>query len=281
MDTLTQLPFEEITSKDNQHIKLAASLHEKKYRKEHNLILFEGKTIIEEALKRNLEIESLFFQKEDIFNEIKTEFPSKEFQAFKLNQELMQKIATTDSAPPLIAIFKKPQMPDLLADAQLKNKTGNLFLYCENIQDPGNLGSIIRTAFSAGVEMIYLSPDCADIFNPKTIRSSMGTMFCGPIVYKELKDVKTSLVNFSSQNQTSYEILGTSSHAQRTYQEISVNNLKNFMLLVGNESKGLKKESLEACTMNIKIEMANNIESLNVLAATSIILFDLKNKVKN
>lgn len=280
----------EIVSKDNQHVKLACSLHEKKYRKEKNLILFEGKTLIEEALKRNIKIQTLFYFKDDVFEDFKKKHADKiNFEAYKVSLEIMEKISTTDSAPPLIAISEKPSFTDPLHnDSQLKlletlnsdKKVGNLFIYCENIQDPGNLGSIIRTAFSAGVEAVYLSHDCADVYNPKTLRSSMGTMFCGPVVYRDLSELKEQLKAFSSKNQTSYEIIGTSSYAETNFDEININKMKNLLLMVGNESKGLREESLKTCTMNIKINLENDIESLNVLSATSIILFDLKNKLK-
>ncbi len=289
--TVLQENNTEITSKDNQHVKLACSLHEKKHRKEEGLILFEGKVLIEEALKRKLSIKKLFYSKDKHFEDLKDNFANEleNIEVYKLSQELLEKISTTDSAPPLVAISEKPNFPDpvhsdeqlsLLDNSKTKNKTGNLFLYCENIQDPGNLGSIIRTAFSAGVEAVYLSHDCADIFNPKTLRSSMSSMFCGPVIYKDLGDLKNQLIDFSSKNQTSYEIIATSSHAEMNYDEININPMKNFVLLVGNESKGLREESLKACTMNIKINLENEIESLNVLAATSIILFGLKNKLK-
>lgn len=289
METLSLTEKEqnnELESKDNQHVKLACSLHEKKYRKEKNLILFEGITLIKEALKRKIKIKTLFYTKDSVIEEFQDENAS--YEIFKISDEIMKKISTTDSLPPLVAISEKPSFEDPLHnDSQLSllelnssdKKTGNLFVFCENIQDPGNLGSIIRTAFSAGATAIYLSHDCADIFNPKTLRASMGTMFCGPVVYKDLTDVREMLKSFSSKNQTSYEIIGTSSHAPIQYDEINVNKLKNIILLVGNESKGLREESLKTCTMNIKIDLENDIESLNVLSATSIILFDLKKKL--
>jgi len=280
----------EIVSKDNQHIKLACSLQEKKYRKETNLIIFEGRTLIDEAIKRKVKIKSLFYNKDSVLEEFNKDHPEKpEFEIYKISPELMEKISSTDSAPPLVAVSEKPYFADPLhTDSQLSllekssstKTTGNLFVYCENIQDPGNLGSIIRTAFAAGVETVYLSHDCADIFNPKTIRGSMGTIFCAPVIYKDLSDIKENLKAFSSLNKTSYEIIGTSSYAETSFDEININKLKNILLLVGNESKGLRDESLKACTMNVKINLENDIESLNVLSATSIILFDLKNKLK-
>ena len=269
----------EIASKDNQHVKLACSLQEKKYRKEENLIIFEGKTLIEEAIKRKLEIQSIFFEKESNIENI---FPNTNINFFKVSQEILEKISSTKTAAPLIAIAKKPEMQDPLKNnnpSETNKSTGEIFLFCENLQDPGNLGSIIRTAYAAGVKAIYLSPDCADIFNPKTIRSSMGAIFCGPIIYQEFATLKENFKSFCSQQETSYEVIATSSYANSSFDEININKMKNFLLLVGNESKGLKEETIKASTINTKIPLLNNIESLNVLSATSIILFDLKNKL--
>lgn len=292
METVTETEkgdINEIASKDNQQVKLACSLHEKKYRKEKNLILLEGVTLIKEVLKRKIKIHNLFYVKDSVLEEFKNNHPEeRNFEIYKVSPEIMEKISTTDTPSPLVAISDKPNFADplhhdeqlsLLKNENSEKQTGNLFIYGENIQDPGNLGSIIRTAFSAGVTAIYLSHDCADIFNPKTLRGSMGTMFCGPVIYKDLPEIKERLKTFSSENQTSYEIIGTSSYAETNYDEVNINKLKNIMLLIGNESKGLRDSSLQSCTMNVKIKLENNIESLNVLSATSIILFDLKNKL--
>lgn len=271
--------MQEITSKDNQNIKFAVSLHDKKARKKEKLCLLESKTVIQEALKRGNEITQIFFRDESLFEEMK-DLIQEATESFKIDQDLMAKIATTDSAPPIFAIMKSPEIKDpILDDSYDKITGGNLFLYCENVQDPGNLGSIIRTAFAAGVKSIYLSPSCVDVLNTKTIRSSMGTVFYGSIQYLELDELISKLKAKSTNGQASLEIIGTSPRAESFHSEIQFNPMKNILVLVGNESQGLKDNSLDLCTNLIKIPMENDVESINVLAATSVVLFDLKTKL--
>ncbi len=254
-----------IESKENQYIKLATLLHQKKGREQEGLFLLEGKTLVQEALKKNLTIKFAFVLDPVTLNEVELPY---DIQSFQLSEDLMARIATTDSPPPIVAIAKLPSFEDSLQDIE----QGNLFLYLENIADPGNLGSIIRTAFAAGVRSIYLSPGSVDVFNTKTLRSSMGIAFYGPIKYITLD----TLIEKLKQHSCSLEILGTCPRAETNYNEIQFSPLKNILLLVGNESHGLSDSAKELCTQLVQIPLANDVESLNILAATSIVLFGLK-----
>lgn len=256
----------EITSKENQQIKFVQSLQEKKNRKEHKLIIVEGKTIILEALKRNFKIKKIFVKDLKILDDCRHLFFDSEL--YYVSEEIMRKIATTDTAPPILAVFEMLQIEE-----NFDKDFSNIFLFAEDIQDPGNLGSIIRTAFGAGVAAIYLSPNSADIFNTKTIRSSMGAIFAGSIQYLDLETLITKLkIEF----QASCEIIGTSPRADFDYHQIAIKANKNFLLLVGNETRGLSQSAMDQCTTLVKIPLNKNIESLNVLAATSIILFKFR-----
>jgi len=271
---------DKITSKDNQQIKFVQSLHDKKTRKEAGLCIIEGKTILEDAISRNVEISKIFAREnfaveaDVIANKCKSDV-----ELFVVDEELMSKITTTDTAPPIIAIAKTKEFVDPIFDSASSIQASDIFLYCEDIQDPGNLGSIIRTAFAAGVKSIYLSPSSADIFNTKTIRSSMGTVFAGNINYIEISELLNKFQTKCQDEKLSCEILGTSSYSESSYNEIRVSQQKVFMLLVGNESRGLSKNAIDSCTQLVKIPMANNVESINVLAATSVVLFDLRHKL--
>lgn len=268
MQTVT----EEITSKENQFIKLAKSLHQKKDRNELNLFLIEGKNLLEEALKRNIKIKYLFYKDPKILSELQD--LASTTQNFQIDEELLGKISTTENPPPLVAIAEKPQIIDTL-DTKKTQNLSDIFLYCENIQDPGNLGSILRTAFAAGVQSIYLSDTSVDIYNSKVLRSSMGAVFCGSISYISLEELIHKLKEKSAQENKNLEIIGTSSHAPTSYQEINLNPRKNALVIVGNEAQGMSKEAESRCTQLVSIPLANEIESINVLAATSVILFSL------
>ncbi len=256
-----------IESKENQYIKLATLLHQKKGREQEGLFLLEGKTLVQEALKKELDIKFAFVINESTLTELDLPY---DIQSFQVNEDLMARIATTDSPPPIVAIAKIPTFQDSLDGIE----QSNLFLYLENIADPGNLGSIIRTAFAAGVRTIYLSPGSVDVFNTKTLRSSMGIAFYGPIKYIALEE----LIERLKSNSKSLEILGTCPRAETNYNEIQFSPFKNILLLVGNESHGLSDSAKNHCTQLVQIPLANDVESLNILAATSIILFGLNTK---
>jgi TrmH family RNA methyltransferase len=260
------LNIQVIGSKDNQYIRLAALLHQKKGREQEGLFLLEGKTLVQEALKKNLNIKFAFVTDTSTLSELDLPY---DIQSFEVNEDLMGKIATTDTPPPIVAIAELPVFGDALKGVEQKN----IFLYLENISDPGNLGSIIRTAFAAGVKSIYISPGSVDVFNPKALRSSMGTAFYGPIRYIGLPE----LIEKLKQHSSSLEILGTCPRAETNYSDMKFSAFKNILLLVGNESHGLSDSAKALCTQLVQIPLANDVESLNILAATSVVLFGLKN----
>jgi RNA methyltransferase, TrmH family len=267
-----QTVSEEITSKENQYIKLAKSLHQKKDRNELNLFLIEGKNLLEEALKRGIEIQYVFYDNEETIKNLNPQLKSSSL-SFLIDKDLLGKIATTETPPPIVAVAQKPTFAN-----HSKTKThqnSDIYLFCENVQDPGNLGSIIRTGLAAGVKAIYLSENCVDIYNSKVIRSSMGAIFCGDIQYINLNELIEKIKSKSQEENKNLEIIGTSSHAKTSYRDIQLNPFKNALVIVGNEAHGMSKQAEDLCSQLVSIPLENNIESLNVLSATSIILFSL------
>ena len=275
------LDIQTIVSKENQYIKLARYLHQKRGREEKNLFLLEGKTLVEEAHKKDIKIPFLFIRDLESLKEIPRQINT---QVFELPEDLMARIATTENPPPVIAIAEMPKFEDPLEQHQLSllsetievKKTTNTYLYCENITDPGNLGSIIRTAFAAGVKSIYLSPGSVDVFNTKVLRASVGTAFYGPIKYLGLEELKAKIQNETKAKAMSLEIVGTCPRSDKAYQDLQFSPFKDVLILIGNETRGLSDQAKELCTQLISIPLENGVESLNILAATSVILFGLK-----
>jgi len=273
------LDIQTIVSKENQYIKLARFLHQRRGREEKNLFLLEGKTLVEEAHKKNIKILYLFIRDLESLKEIPRQINT---QVFELPEDLMARIATTESPPPVIAIAEMPKFEDpleqlnLLSEETEIKKTTNTYLYCENISDPGNLGSIIRTAFAAGIKSIYLSPGSVDVFNTKVIRASVGTAFYGPIKYLGLEELKAKIQNQSREKAMSLEIVGTCPRSDKAYQDLQFSPFKDVLILIGNETRGLSEEAKELCTQLVSIPLENGVESLNILAATSVILFGLR-----
>lgn len=255
--------IEKITSKDNSKLKLARSLHSKSTRDEQGLFILEGETLIRDALSSGIEVQKVFISlnKLESVKEL-LDAARDEIELIEISEELMKGIATTSSAPPLLAIAKKPKLE---SKANKVITTANKILFCENIQDPGNLGGIMRSAFASGVELLCLSENCVDIYNPKSIRSSMGALFKGKVQIVKLTDLKKNLPE--------HKIIATSSYAERSYKDLE--EIEKFILLVGNEANGLSPEALSLADIQVKIPMQNNIESLNVVTAASLILFEL------
>lgn len=258
--------MQEIASKENQFIKLASKLHNKKTRDELGLFIIEGKTLLKEALNKKQNIKHIFFLDEDFHSEIEDALDS-DIDCFLIDESLMSKISATENPPPVLAILEKNQKAQEL--------NGNFFIYCEDLQDPGNLGSIIRSAFASGVNKIFLSPNSCDVYNPKSLRSSVGTIFYGDIEYKGLDQVIEELTQYSQTKNSKLEILGTSSHAENNIFKTEFKKDDTHLVLIGSEAEGLSKKAIDSCSKLIKIPLYNDVESINVLAASSVVLFEI------
>ena len=147
-----------------------------------------------------------------------------------------------------------------------KKIVGNHLLLLDNIQDPGNIGTIIRSAKAFDVDTIVLSDDSVDIYNDKVLRSTQGMLFHSNIVYDNLTNV---INNLKKEN---YVILGTDVNNGTDVRDIKVDK---YALIMGNEGHGVRKEIKDICDKNLYIKMNNSCESLNVAVATSILLYEL------
>ncbi len=245
---------EDISSTSNQLVKFVRTLHDKRTRQETKLCLLEGETLIHDAYDAGVEIKQIFTTQPQLFQTL----PAQEI--YQVSSKLLEYMATTASAPQAIAVAKPQPI-----DQPIKL---DFAIYLEAIQDPGNLGSIIRTAFAAGVDKIYLSEGSVDIYNPKVIRASAGAVFRGVIEPIELEQLRTKF----------NRVIATSSikSGAKDYTKLKLKETDKVLLLMGSEGNGLSEASMQAATDLVQIPMASGIESLNVLAATSILLFKIK-----
>ena len=238
----------EITSTNNELIKTCAKLQQKKYRNESGKFLLEGYKAIKE-------IENVFVDKEHL----------KDYQFIKeliieTNSAVLKKISSTESAPPAVAVAKQKNY-DIKIFKTLKK-----VILLEGIKDLGNLGTIIRSAVAFGCEGIVLYGDCADIYNPKCVRSSVGNLWKIPIVHIEKFELLKNIFGNFSRIATLPK---------------STNYLKNFsfkepaLIMFGSEADGLSPELQKFSTNNVKIEMKENVESLNLASSVSIIMYEL------
>ena len=144
----------------------------------------------------------------------------------------------------------------------------------DNLQDPGNLGTIVRTAEGAGVDAVFMSKDTVDIYNPKVIRSTMGSIYRMPVVYVE--DLIALLDTFKEKGIKSYaaHLDGKNSYDQESYEG-------GTAILIGNEGNGLREEISNAADIWVKIPMLGQVESLNAAIAASVMMFEVARQRRN
>ncbi len=239
-----------ITSLDNKKVKLYTSLNETKNRNVNKLFLVMGEHLVKEAISVNNLVDILVLENYELSFDVNMEITY-------VTESIMKKISRMPSIPKVIGVCKIIDNKELV---------GNRILLLDNIQDPGNLGTIIRSSVAFNIDTIVLSNDTVDLYNDKVIRSTQGLLFHTNIIRGDLIEVINEL------KKEGYDILGTNVHNGVELKDIKTNK---YALLMGNEGQGLKEELQNMCDKNIYILMNNNCESLNVAVATSIILYEL------
>ncbi len=245
----------EITSANNDYVKECSKLLQKKYRSESGKFLLEGYKAIEEAYNSGIKIEHIFVDEKHL-----PEYDFAKDSVIKTNSLVLKKISSTESAPPAVAVaIQKDWTPD-----SLKNCKKVILL--ENIKDAGNFGTIIRSAVAFGADGVVLFGDCVDIYNPKCVRSAVGNLWKIPIVsVSELAKIKELFSEFLK--------IATLPRSK--------NLLKNCkaklpaLILFGSEANGLSQELIDFSDESVKIEMNNDVESLNLATSVSVILYKL------
>lgn len=254
-----------ITSKDNETIKHIKKLKEKKYREEYKEFIVEGIKMIEEAIQENAKIKSII-----ICDDCKTQgsIPNElMYEIAKLNciyvaEKVFSTITDVINPQGIMAIIEKPENKENEIDYSESN-----FLILDNIQDPGNIGTILRTADSLNFKQIIVSKGTADIYNPKVVRSTMGAIFRIRVVEVE-KLVRT--INELKKNKI--KVYATDLATDKSIYDV---DYEKSAIVIGNEANGVSKEVLNESTERIKIPMIGNTESLNAAVATSVILYEV------
>ena len=244
-----------ITSVENEKIKNLVKLQRKKYRDLTGTYLVEGYHLVEEAYKANFVIEILALEGEDIPFDVDITYVS---------LDVMKKLSTMDTPPNIIGLCRKGNY-SIDSNASLHR-----LLLLDEIQDPGNLGTIIRSSVAFGVDMIILSENTVDLYNPKVLRATQG-MYCHiPIVSVDASKAIMFLKN------NHYAIYGTNVVNGVDARTLSREEKEKICLIVGNEGKGVRKEIQDMCDKNLYIPMRSEVESLNVGVACSILLYELE-----
>lgn len=245
----------EITSVNNDLVKNTVKLQQKKYRNIEKKFLLEGFKAIKEAFDSGIILEHVFVDK----NKIK-EYEFCKDILIEASEPVLKKISTTDSTPEAVAIG----LQKIFDIKDLKNVQKVVLL--EDIKDSGNLGTILRSAVAFGADAVVLFGDCVDIYNPKTVRASVGNLWKLPIV--QIKDVETFNKIFKDFNKIA--TLPRSKNLLKTYKI----NLPTVVMF-GSEADGLTDELIKLSNDSVKIEMSPKVESLNLATSVSVILYEL------
>ena len=259
-----------INSTSNKQVKRVINLRDKaKARREEGLYVAEGLRMCREYKPDDVEI--LYITE----NFGKQEENKKWLRGFKfefVTDEVMHYMADTKTPQGVLAVAKQKKCT--LEDILKKTKTQKLLMILENIQDPGNLGTIIRAGEGAGITGVVMSSDTADIYNPKVIRSTMGAVFRVPFVYVE--DLKAALLQLKDHGVHLYaaHLKGQNSYDQEDYTE-------STGFLIGNEAQGLSDEIASLADTYVKIPMAGSVESLNAAIASSVLMFEVARQRRN
>ena len=260
----------ELTGLQNPVVKAAAELKQKKYRTQNGLYLAEGLRTAEEAVAYKA-VETLFYVATDDDRTMRL-LEDAAMQNIKLvcvNENVMKKIADTETPQGIIAVCKmrQPKLECLLA-------SGKMLLVLDRVGDPGNIGTMLRTADAAGIGGLVLLKGCADIYAPKTVRSSMGSLFHIPVLsgVSEQEFV-------SAAKKAGYDLLVTCLDGADNLYKADLSGRIAFVM--GNEAGGVSETLLEKADKRVYIPMAGRAESLNVAMAAGIVMFEaLRRKVK-
>ena len=242
-----------ITSKANSVVKNAKKLHQKKYRK--SAYLIEGWHLFEEAVQAGVTIEKIFAL--ESYREQLAAFP----QTVWVSEDILLDLADSQTPQGIVAVVQKEEV------GQVDFSQGK-FLFLEDVQDPGNVGTIIRTADAAGFTGVIVSDKSADIYSLKTLRSMQGSHFHLPIYRMSsqalLKETKEAAI----------PVLATTLSTDSVdYRELP--SIENFVLVMGNEGQGISPLMVESADQLVHISMKGQAESLNVAVAAGILIFHL------
>ena len=238
----------EILSKNNQKIKEACALKMKKVRLEKHLFLMEGIKNFDMALK--------YGKVKQVFTTIGLPKIKQDVEAYKVNDEVLRKLANSDNPEGIVFVCEQ-------LEPRKDKKDYHKIVYLDQINDPGNLGTILRTAVAFDYDAVILSKSSVDLYNEKVIAASKGAIFLIDAYYDDIS-------NYTEGRQVIVSALDDAIPLSQ------LEKPKDFVLVLGNESHGVSEEILKLANKVVKIEMNDNIDSLNVGVAGGILMNYLK-----
>lgn len=253
--------MELIQSKDNTIVKEVRKLKEKKYRNEKAQFLVEGFRFVEEALKSKFDVPLVLISEKA--EEKLQEFQNKnslndKLKLYMVKESIFNTLCNTETPQGILAVVNKKPI-NMEADK-------GFYILVDRLQDPGNLGTIIRSAHAAGASGVIMTKGTVDVYNDKTLRSTMGSVFNIAIIEDEDLMVLNRLRN------EGFKLIVSSLEDSKCFYETDLTG--NFIIAVGNEGNGISDEIYSMADLRVKIPMPGNAESLNAAAAASIMIFE-------
>lgn len=247
-----------VTSKDNASYKTWLKLAQKKYRYAEQLFLVEGAHLVSEAAEAGVLVELIVC--EDVHFEREEVVKNSPVKTTHLSRPLFEKLASTVTTAGVMGVCRMLKKPI--------SKTNRLLLL-DAIQDPGNLGTLLRSALAFGFDGVILSPDTVDVYNPKVVRATQGALF-------KLAMHQTDLNAYMADLKKQGVLIYAATLTQEAQPLEFLPAAKQLAFVLGNEGAGIRPEIVEACTGSVIIEMAPEVESLNVGVAGSILMHRFK-----
>ena len=252
-----------ISSKDNELVKHIKKLKDKKYRDENNEYIVEGVKLIEEAVNENAKIKKIIICEDttrtyEIPTNVMLEIAK--YECIYVTDKIFSSITQVTNPQGIMAIIEKNTQNQEIDYSQ------DIIVVLDDVQDPGNLGTILRTVDSIGLNQIIVSKETADSYNPKVVRSTMGAIFRIKII--EVEDLKQTIKEIKKHH---FKLMVTSLQTENSIYDIDFNKK---IIVIGNESNGVSKEIQEMADEKAIIPMLGKTESLNASVAAGIVMYE-------
>lgn len=249
-----------IESAQNKLIKEIKALSDKKNRDESGLFIADGLRFVSE-IPENMHIEKMFFS-ESYASKNDINMYSRKTQCFVVSDKLFASLSDTKNPQGIIALCRK-----MSYDINKIIKKNGFYILAEEMNDPGNLGTVIRTAHAAGADGVLLSKGSVDLYNPKVLRSTMGSVFKIPVITNVDFDYATEIMKENG-------IKIYAAHLKGKKLPYDLNLKKGCAFMLGNEARGLSDKAAGMCDELVKIPMPGNAESLNASVAAAILIYE-------
>lgn len=260
--------LERITSRDNQNIKeIGKLLQSAKHRRETGRFVLEGTRLCHDAVLSGVTVEKFFYTKSALekYGDAIGEILKKAQTCYEIDEALLSKISDTKSPQGALCVCRRL---DKTTPVDKMNSKGR-YVGLENIQDPSNLGAVLRTAEALGVDGVILSKGCCDLYSPKVLRGSMGAVF--RLRFHQSESMPKTVSALRERGFAVYASVPESSALPVTKATLS----QGAVILIGNEGNGLTKETIDAASAKITIPMLGRAESLNASAAAGILMWEM------